>query len=66
MEHYAHVLSVGPDAGNAPLVGMAAFGMGRCSLQMGQFEQAQEFFDKAVTLIPELKPQVERMFVQGV
>lgn len=66
MEHYAHVLSVGPDAGHAPLAGMAAFGMGRCSLQMGQVEQAKEFFEKAVTLIPELKPQVERLFMQGV
>ncbi|NLT60970.1 MAG: tetratricopeptide repeat protein, partial [Candidatus Hydrogenedentes bacterium] len=43
------------------LVGMAAFGMGRCSLQLGQFEQASRLFDKAAELIPELKPQIAAM-----
>ncbi|MFO7976968.1 MAG: tetratricopeptide repeat protein [Candidatus Hydrogenedentota bacterium] len=65
MEHYARVLSVSPDAGNAPLVGMAAFGMGRCNLQLGRLEQAQKFFEKAVDLLPELRPQIENMFSRG-
>ncbi len=61
MEHYARVLSIRPEPGKAGLVGMAAFGMGRCSLQLGQTEQAARFFDTAVDLIPELKPDVERL-----
>jgi uncharacterized membrane protein YhaH (DUF805 family) len=61
MEHYAQVLAVSPDGGREGLVGMAAFGMGRCSLQLGQFEQASRLFDKAAELIPELKPQIAAM-----
>ncbi len=61
MEHYAQVLAVSPDGGREELVGMAAFGMGRCSLQLGQFEQASRLFDKAAELIPELKPQIAAM-----
>ncbi len=61
MEHYAQVLAVSPDNGREGLVGMAAFGMGRCSLQLGQFEQASRFLEKAVELIPELKEQVTAM-----
>ncbi|HOF39156.1 MAG TPA: tetratricopeptide repeat protein [Candidatus Hydrogenedentes bacterium] len=61
MEHYAQVLSVSPDNGREGLVGMAAFGMGRCSLQLGQFEQAARFLKKAAELLPELKGQIAEM-----
>ena len=61
MEHYAKVLSIKPEGNKAALVGMAAFGAGRCSLQMGQVAQAEQMFKRAVELLPELQPQVERL-----
>jgi len=46
------------------MVGLAAFGMGRCSLQLGQPGQAQRFFEKAIELLPELQPEIERMLAR--
>ncbi|HOD48907.1 MAG TPA: tetratricopeptide repeat protein [Candidatus Hydrogenedentes bacterium] len=66
MEHYARVLSVSPEGERKGLVGMAAFGMGRCSLRLGQFEQAEQFFKKAIVLIPELKTEADRMLSRGI
>jgi hypothetical protein len=61
MQHYAVVMSIRAEGDKAGLVGMAAFGMGRCSLRAGQMEQAKQFFDRAVELIPALEPQVARL-----
>lgn len=64
MRHYATVLSITPTPDTAAMVGMAAFGMGRCSLQLDQPAQARRFFEKAVEFLPELRPEVERMLAR--
>jgi tetratricopeptide (TPR) repeat protein len=59
--HFAAVLGVTPTDENKWMMGPAALGLSQCLATMGRMDEARKYLDKAATLAPELKPEVERL-----
>ncbi len=57
--HFRAVLEATPL--ESTLHGMAAFGMGRCLVRIGERDQARVLFDRAAVSLPQIKEQMDRL-----
>lgn len=60
IEHFRVVATITPDDRNRVNVALASLGLGRCLVAIGNPEQAQQFFTRAVDLVPELRTEIDR------
>jgi tetratricopeptide (TPR) repeat protein len=59
--HFRTVLSASPTGPDATLVAEAAYHAGRCFMATGDAQSAREYFQQAMSLAPQLRPEIERL-----
>lgn len=60
-QHFSVLLSIQPSEQNRGLVAEAALGLGRCYTAIGRPDAAKQAYQKAVEIMPELRPRVAHL-----
>lgn len=56
--HFGVLGGMTPNAGNRDILGLSLYGLGQCFLYTGDRARAEEFFGKAVSVVPELESEI--------